>query len=194
MIAKDQESFVIGRYLYSDVEHALAAALDLGPTELPALRARLKRFAGMGLPDSAPGTGTHRRYSSEDVGLLLIVLLLHSLGLSPAAAIATIKLPETRKNLAIWLRCAADAEATRKQNPNLVYLAVRVEDPGKTPSGSSPVIWIGGFRRWSKTVRGGNRETVVDLLERIERDPELWLGIRNLTLPVARLRGALPFA
>jgi hypothetical protein len=192
MVAKDQESFVIGRYLYGDVEPALAAALDLGPTELPALRARLKRFASMGLPDSAPGTGKQRRYSTEDVGLLLIVLLLHSLGLSPAAAIATIKRPETRKHLALLLRWAADAEATRKEDPNLVYLTVRVEDPDRTP-GSSPVIWIGGFRRWSKTVPGGNPETVLDLLERVERDPELWLGIRNLTLPVARLRAALPF-
>jgi hypothetical protein len=191
MIAKDQESFVIGRYLYADVERALATALDLGPAELKALRARLKRFASMGLPDSAPGTGKHRRYSTEDVGLLLILLLLHSLGLSPAAAIATIKRPEIRKGLAFWLRCAADAEATRKQNPNLVYLAVRAEDPGKTPPGSSPVIWIGGLRRRSKTVPGGNPETVIDFLD---RDPELWLGIRNLTLPVARLRGALPFA
>ena len=188
MIAKDQGSFVIGRYLYADVERALAVALDLGPTELPALRARLKRFASMGLPDSAPGTGKQRRYSTEDVGLLLILLLLHSLGLSPAAAIATIKLPGIRKNLAYWLRCAADAEATRKQNPNPVYLMVRAEDPGKTPPGSSPVIWIGGFRRYSKT---GNPETVAHLLD---RDLELWLGIRNLTLHVARLRGALPFA
>jgi hypothetical protein len=191
MIAKDQESFVIGRYLYADVERALAAALDLGSTELPALRARLKRFAGMGLPDSAPGTGKHRRYSTEDVGLLLILLLLHSLGLSPAAAIATIKRPETRKNLAFWLRCAADADATKAKNPNPVYLFVRAEDPGKTPADSSPVIWIGGFRRRSKT---GNPETIVHLLERVELDPELWFGIRNLTLPVARLRGALPFA
>jgi hypothetical protein len=189
MIAKDQESFVIGRYLYADVERAAAAALDVGPTELPALRARLKRFAGMGLPDSAPGTGKHRRYSTEDVGLLLVVLLLHSLGLSPAAAIAAVKRPETRKHLALLLRWAADAEATRKQNPNLVYLSVRVEDPGKTASDPSPVIWIGGFRRQSKTVPGG-KDPVVDLLE---RDPELWLGIRNLTLPVVRLQSALPF-
>jgi DNA-binding transcriptional MerR regulator len=194
MIAKDQESFVIGRYLYADVERALAAALDFGPAELPALRARLKRFASMGLPDSAPGTGRYRRYSTEDVGLLLIVLLLHSLGLSPAAAITTIKRPDIRENLAFLLRSAADAEATKAKNPNLVYLIVRVEDPGKTPSGLSPVIWIGGFRRRSKTVAGGNPETVVDLLERVEHEPELWLGIRNLTLPVARLRGALPFA
>jgi hypothetical protein len=191
MIAKDRESFVIGRYLYADVERALAAALDLDPTELPALRARLKRFANMGLPDSAPGTGKHRRYSTEDVGLLLILLLLHSLGLSPAAAIATIKRPEIRKNLAVLLQRAADAEATRKKDPNDVFLLVRAEDPGKTPPGPSPVIWIGGFRRRSKTVPGGNPETVVHLLD---RDPELWLGIRNLTLPVARLRGALPFA
>jgi DNA-binding transcriptional MerR regulator len=194
MIAKDQESFVIGRYLFADVEPALAAALDLGPAELPALRARLKRFASMGLPASAPGTGSRRKYSSEDVGLLLVVLLLHSLGLSPAAAIAAIKRPETRKHLALLLRWAADAEATRKQNPNPVYLSVRVEDPGKTPPSSSPVIWIGGFRRRSKTVAGGNPETFVDLLERVERDPELWLGIRNLTLPVVRLQSALPFA
>jgi hypothetical protein len=192
MIAKDQESFVIGRYLYADVERALATALDLAPTELPALRARLKRFAGMGLPGGAPvGTGKHRRYSTEDVGLLLILLLLHSLGLSPAAAIATIKRPEIRKDLAFLLRSAADAEATKAKNPNLVYLTVRAEDPGKTPAGASPVIWIGGFRRWSKTVPGGNPESVVDLLE---RDPELWLGIRNLTVPVVRLRAALPFA
>jgi hypothetical protein len=191
MIAKDRESFVVGRYLYGDVELALAAALDLDPTELPALRARLKRFASMGLPDSAPGTGKHRRYSTEDVGLLLILLLLHNLGLSPPAAIATIKRPEIRKTLALWLQRAADAEATKKENPNHVFLTIRVEDPGKTPSGASPVIWIGGFRRWSKTVPGGNPETVADFLE---RDPELWLGIRNLTVPVARLRGALPFA
>jgi hypothetical protein len=184
MIAKDRESFVTGRYLYADVERALAAALDVGPTELKALRARLKRFASMGLPDSAPGTGKHRRYSTEDVGLLLIVLLLHSLGLSPAAAITTIMRPQIRKDLGLLLRWAADSEATRKQNPNLVYLTVRVEDPGKTASDSSPVIWIGGFRRRSKT-------PVDDFLD---RDPELWLGIRNLTLPVARLRGALPFA
>jgi hypothetical protein len=192
MIAKDKESFVVGRYLYADVEHALAAALDLGPAELPALRARLKRFANMGLPDSTPGTGKHRRYSTEDVGLLLIVLLLHNLGPSPAAAIATIKRPEIRERLALLLRWAVDAEATRKDNPNLVYLTVYTQDPGKTPSGSSPVIWIDGFRRWSsKTVAGSNPETVIDFLD---RDDELWLGIRNLTLPVARLRGALPFA
>jgi hypothetical protein len=183
MVAKDRESFVIGRYLYGDAERALAVALDLGPNELPALRARLKRFASMGLPESAPGT--------EDVGLLLILLLLHSLGLSPAAAIATIKRPEIRKALALWLQRAADAEATRKDKPNFVYLAVRAEDPDKTPPDASPVIWIGCFRRWSKTVRGGNPETVIDFLD---RDPELWLGIRNLTLPVARLQGALPFA
>jgi DNA-binding transcriptional MerR regulator len=188
MIAKDKESFVVGRYLYADVEHALAAALDLGPAELPALRAKLKRFAKMGLPDSTPGTGKHRRYSTEDVGLLLIVLLLHNLGVSPAAAIATIKDGEIRERLALLLRWAVDAEATRKDNPNLVYLTVRTEDPSKTPSGFSP-IWIDGFRRWSsKTVIP---ETVVDFLD---RDHEFWLGIRNLTLPVARLRGALPFA
>jgi hypothetical protein len=191
MLAKDQESFVIGRYSYADVEPALAAALAIDSTELPALRARLKRFASMGLPDSAPGTGKHRRYSSEDVGLLLIVLLLHSLGLSPAAAITTIKRPDIRKRLASLLRSAADAEATKKNNPNVVFLTVRVEDPGRTPSGASPVVMIGGFRRWSKTVPGGNPETVIDFLE---RDPELWLGIRNLTVPVVRLRGALPFA
>jgi hypothetical protein len=121
----------------------------------------------------------------------LILLLLHSLGLSPPAAIATIKRPETRKDLALLLRWAADAEATRTKNPNLVYLTVRTEDPGKTPPGSSSVIWIGGFRRWSKSPPGGNPETVGDLLE---RDPELWLGIRNLTVPVVRLRDALPFA
>jgi DNA-binding transcriptional MerR regulator len=183
MIAKDKESFVVGRYLYGDVERALAAALDLGPAELPALRARLKRFANMGLPDSTPGTGKHRRYSTEDVGLLLILLLLHNLGLSAAAAIATIKHPEIRERLALLLRWAADAEATKKDNPNFVYLTVH------TDSGLSPVTWIDGFRRWSsKTVIP---ETVVDFLD---RDHELWLGIRNLTHPVARLRGALPFA
>jgi hypothetical protein len=190
MIAKDQESLTIGRYQYADVRRALASALDLGPTDLPALDARLKRFASIGLPESAPGTGKHRRYSTEDVGLLLILLLLHGLGLSPAAAIATLKRPEIRESLAVLLRQAADAEATRPKNPNTVYLTVRAEDPGKTPSGSSPVIWIGGFRRRSKTGPGGNPENVVHLLD---RDPELWLGIRNLTLPVTRLRAALPF-
>jgi hypothetical protein len=191
MIAKDQESFVVGRYVYADVERALATALDLGPAELPALRARLKRFAGLGLPDSAPGTGKRRRYSTEDVGLLLIVLLLHSLGLSPAAVVATIKRPEIRKSLALWLQQAVDAEATKAKNPNHVFLTVRAEDPGKTPPGASPVIWIGGYRRWSKSPPGSNPANVDHLLD---RDPELWLGIRNLTLPVARLRGALPFA
>jgi hypothetical protein len=199
MIAKDQESFVIGRYLYADVQRALAAALGVGPTGLPALQARLKRFAAMGLPDSAPGTGKHRRYSTEGVGLLLVVLLLHSLGLSPAAAIATIKRPDVRKKLAFLLRSATDAEAMRKQKPKPVYLTVRVEDPGKTASGLSPVIWIGGFRRRSKTSPGGNPTTVDGFLDGdpdylLDRDPELWLGIRNLTLPVARLWAALPFA
>jgi hypothetical protein len=194
MLAKDQESFVVGRYMYQDVEPALATAINLDPAELPALRARLKRFASLGLPGNQPGKGTHRRYSTEDVGLLLILLLLHGLGLSPAAAIATIKRADIRKNLALLLRWAADADATRKDNPNLVYLAVRVEDPGKTPPGASPVVWIGGFRRFSKTVAGGNPETVVDFLARVDRDPELWLGVHNLTLPVARLRAALPFA
>jgi hypothetical protein len=73
-------------------------------------------------------------------------------------------------------------------------IGLDIRNPGKTPPGASPVVWIGGFRRFSKTVAGGNPETVVDFLERVERDPELWLGIRNLTLPVARLRAALPFA
>lgn len=191
MVAKDMESFVVGRYLYADVEYALAAALDLGPAELPALRAKLKRFAKMGLPDSTPGTGKHRRYSTEDVGLLLIVLLLHNLGVSPAAAIATIKDGEIRERLALLLRWAVDAEATRKDNPNLVYLTVRTEDPGKTPSGWSRVTWIDGFRRWSsKTVA----DCIPEVVDFLDRDHELWLGIRNLTLPVARLRGALPFA
>jgi hypothetical protein len=191
MIAKDQESFVTGRYLYADIESALAPALELGPAELPALRARLKRFASMGLPGSAPGTGKHRRYSNEDAGLLLILLLLHGLGLSPAAVIATIKRPDTRKHLALLLRWAADAEATRKNDPNLVYLTARVEDPGKTPARASPAIWIGGFRRRSKTVPGGNPQTVVDFLD---RNPELWFAIRVLTPPVVRLQAALPFA
>jgi DNA-binding transcriptional MerR regulator len=191
MIPKDKESFVVGRYLYADVEHALGAALDLDPTQLPALRARLKRFANMGLPDSTPGTGKHRRYSTEDVGLLLIVLLLYNLGLSPAAAIAAIKRPDVRERIALLLRWAADADATRKDNPNLVYLTVRTADPSKTASGLSPVAWIDGFRRWPPKTAGFLPETVVDFLN---HDHELWLGIRNLTLPVARLRGALPFA
>jgi len=191
MIAKDKESFVVGRYLYADVEYALGAALDLDPAQLPALRARLKRFANMGLPDSTPGTGKHRRYSTEDVGLLLIVLLLYNLGLSPAVAIAAIKHPEIRERLAVLLRWAADADATRKDNPNLVYLTVRTADPSKTPSGLSQVAWIDGFRRWPSKTAGFLPETVADFLN---HDHELWLGIRNLTLPVARLRGALPFA
>jgi hypothetical protein len=191
MIAKDQKSFVVGKYPYADVEPALATAIELDPTELPALRARLKRFAAMGLPDNTPGTGTRRRYSNEDIGLLLILLLLHGLGLSPAAVIATIKRPDIRKNLALLLRWAADAEATRKDNPNPVFLTVRVEDPSRTLSGLSPVVWIGGYRRRAKTPAGGNPATIDDFLD---RDPGLWLAVRNLTDPVVRLRGALPFA
>jgi hypothetical protein len=184
MIAKDQESFIIGRYPYAEAEHALASALNVDTTGLPALRAKLKRFAALGLPESAPGKGARRRYSAEEVGLLLIVLILHSLGQTPATAIAAIKRPQTRKHLTMLLRWAADAEAAKG---NHVFLEVRVEDPDKAKP-DLPIVWIGGFRRRSKTP--GNPENIVDFLE---REPELWLAVRNLTPLVMRLQAALPF-
>jgi hypothetical protein len=190
MIGKDQESFVIGRYPYAEVEPALATALELDPTALPALRARLKRFARLGLPESAPGTGARRKYSPEEVGLILVVLLLHTLGQTPTAAIAAVKRPGTRKLLAMLLRWAADGEARKG---NHVFLTARIEDYAKTGPGLSPIVWIGGFRRRSKGP--GNPETVTDFLDRMADGPEagLWLAIFNLTVPMLRLAGALPF-
>jgi hypothetical protein len=182
MPVKDRESFVIGRYAYAEAEHALASALNVDAAGLPALRARLKRYAGSGLPESAPGKGARRRYSAEEVGLLLIVLTLHALGQTPTTAIAAIKRPQTRKNLAMLLRWAADAEAAKG---NHVFLTIRVEDKIDC---DLPIVWIGGFRRWSKTP--GNPETVADFLE---REPDLWLAVRNLTPLVMRLQAALPF-
>jgi hypothetical protein len=175
---------------YSDVEQALAAALDVDEDQRGIFRQRLKHLQRLGLPGVEAGKGTRIAYTDEQIAQLLIALLMAEVGIDPVNTVAVIKKRWASPPLPLKkiVREATDAEATAAQDPNPVFFTVRP----KLMSKSYPE-WIGRFRhyadrRWRRDPRFRQQ---LGVAIQLERDDSMWLCARNLTVAMTKLRAAL---
>jgi hypothetical protein len=196
MDRKERDDFASGIYQYAQVERALAATLGAdAATQKGALRGRLKRLGSLGLPSSAPGKGTRRSYSLEEINQLLIALLMEDAGLDPVVVAAAVK--TTWRHLARNIRLATEKAATT--NPMMLHLQLQTftgpwNDKARDPRAALP--WIGLNPRIDERAKAkyrdhGFRDESDNVLMMLDRNEPGWFAVRNYTAEALKLQAAL---